>query len=411
MVAWRHAESLPLSEQALALARGLGAREAEVRALTVLGADLAYLGRAEEGLAHLRQALQLADEIGDRIGLERAYINLTDALTMLGRLRESARVGQAGLEAIHRYGIHSTVLVSNQIEALLAIGDWDEAGRVSAVALRAITASYPYMLLMLRADIELGRGDSGSARSHLEAALATLREDRGYGIYDVFRAELALWERRWTEAEEAVHQGLSMAQLPDTAQLRVWFCAKGLRAQAELAALARARRDAGAVRTWLTRAQELIAVARHAAAEASAVTPNAAGWLALAEAEYARGPRPRTAQVVGGGSRKLGTARAPAPRGVLPLAPGRGARRRPARHAPRRPCRSGRRTPSRPGSEPGPCSASSNCSPSARGSISRPRSAASAGAKHSLLRHRRERRFRNDDRGSGRRAQRACHSV
>jgi DNA-binding CsgD family transcriptional regulator len=288
MVAWRHAESLPLSEQALALARGLGAREAEVRALTVLGADLAYLGRAEEGLAHLRQALQLADEIGDRIGLERAYINLTDALTILGRLRESVRVGQAGLEAIHRYGIHSTVLVSNQIEALLAIGDWDEADRVSAVALRAITASYPYMLLMLRADIELGRGDFGSARSHLEAALATLREDRGYGIYDVFRAELALWERRWTEAEEAVHQGLSMAQLPDTAQLRVWFCAKGLRAQAELAALARARRDAGAVRTWLTRAQELIAVARHAAAEASVVTPNAAGWLALAETEYAR---------------------------------------------------------------------------------------------------------------------------
>jgi hypothetical protein len=33
---------------------------------------------------------------------------------------------------------------------------------------------------------------------------------------------------------------------------------------------------------------ELIAVARRAAAEAAAVTPNAAGWLALAEAEYER---------------------------------------------------------------------------------------------------------------------------
>ena len=39
--------------------------EAEVRALTVLGGDLAYLGRGEEGLAQLRQALQLAEEIGD----------------------------------------------------------------------------------------------------------------------------------------------------------------------------------------------------------------------------------------------------------------------------------------------------------------------------------------------------------
>ena len=34
-VAWRHAEALPISEQALALARVVGAREAEVRALTV----------------------------------------------------------------------------------------------------------------------------------------------------------------------------------------------------------------------------------------------------------------------------------------------------------------------------------------------------------------------------------------
>ena len=40
--------------------------------------------------------------------------------------------------------------------------------------------------------------------------------------------------------------------------------------------------------TWLARARKLIAAARRAAAEASAVTPNAAGWLALAEAEYER---------------------------------------------------------------------------------------------------------------------------
>jgi DNA-binding CsgD family transcriptional regulator len=37
---------------------------------------------------------------------------------------------------------------------------------------------------------------------------------------------------------------------------------------------------------------ELIAVARRAAAEAAAVTPNAAGWLALAEAEHERASGP-----------------------------------------------------------------------------------------------------------------------
>ena len=54
------------------------------------------------------------------------------------------------------------------------------------------------------------------------------------------------------------------------------------------AALARARRDDSAVRTWLARGQELVAVARDAASESAAVTPNSLGWLALGEAEYGR---------------------------------------------------------------------------------------------------------------------------
>jgi DNA-binding CsgD family transcriptional regulator/tetratricopeptide (TPR) repeat protein len=297
MVDWRHADSLPIAEQALALARDIGAREAEVRALTVLGGDLAYLGRGEEGLASFRQALQLAEEIGDRLGLERAYANCTDALTMLGRPRESARLAQSGLDAMRRWGIESALLVSNRIEALLAIGDWDEADSVSAAALRRIASSFPYWLLTLRADVELGRGDFDSARAHLAAARATLPGDRLLGLYDGYLADLDLWERRWTGAEAAIQEGLARARRREAAQIRVQLCAKGLRAQAELAALARARRDADALRDRHGRARKLLATARRAAAEASTITPNADGWRALAEAEYERArrtPRPGT---------------------------------------------------------------------------------------------------------------------
>ena len=294
MVAWRRAESLPIAEQALVLAQDVGAREAEVRALTVLGGDLVYLGRSEEGLAHFRQALQLADEIGDRLGLERAYGNFTDALTMLGRARESAQVAEAGLAAIRPYGIESNLLVSNLIEALLTIGDWDDAERLSAAALRRITSSLPYWLLTLRADVEVGRGDFDAARAHLEAASATLREDRVLGVYDGYLADLALWERRWTDADAAVQDGLAQARHREAAQIRVVLCAKGLRAHAELAALARARRDSRALQGWLDHARMLIDIARNAAGEAAAVTPNAAAWMPLAEAEYerARGAAP-----------------------------------------------------------------------------------------------------------------------
>jgi DNA-binding CsgD family transcriptional regulator/tetratricopeptide (TPR) repeat protein len=287
-VAWRHGESLPICEQALALARGIGADEAVVRALTVLGSDLAYLGSGEEGVADLGEAVQLAEKIGDHIGLERAYVHLTDVLTMLGRPRESARLGQAGLEVMRRWGVDSTLLVTNRIEALLAIGDWDDAERMSVGALRGITSSFEHWLLIIRAAVEIGRGEFESARAHLEAAKATLREDHVLGIYDAFRTEAALWERRWTEADEAVRDSLTRSRSGQTAQLRVWFCALGLRAQAELAAVARARRDADAVRSLLARARRLIALARREAEEVSSVTPNARAWLALAEAEYER---------------------------------------------------------------------------------------------------------------------------
>ncbi len=288
MLAWRFDESLTICEQALALARTTAAHAVELGVLLDLGRDLAYLGRADEGAAYLWRALELAEKSGDPSALLHAYVSLTDVLTMLGRAQESAQIGKRGLDVVRPYGIDSTVLVANRIEALLATGEWDEADSASVAALRAITANFPYMLLMLRADLELGRGEFEAARAHLEAAHATLREDRGQGIYDIFLAELGLWERRWTEAEQAVRDGLARASSRQAAQLRVWFCAKGLRAHAELAALARARRDADASLEWLARARRLIEVARRSAAEASSVTPNADGWLALAEAEYAR---------------------------------------------------------------------------------------------------------------------------
>jgi DNA-binding CsgD family transcriptional regulator/tetratricopeptide (TPR) repeat protein len=288
LVAWSHAESVLLAEEALELAREAGASEGLVRALTVRGADLVYLGRTEEGLAGLREALRLAEEIPDRIGLYRVYVNLTDALTMIGRLRESVQIGRQGLEAMHRYGIDSAVLVSNLIEALLALGEWDQADALTTAALRSTMASFPYMLLMLRADLEVGRGDFAAAREHLDAALETLRPDRGLGIYDICLAELALWERRWADAADHTSAALERMGAVEAAQLRVWFCAKGLRAQADLAAVARTRRDATAERSMLDRADALIAVARRAAEDAASVTPVGRAWLGLAEAEYER---------------------------------------------------------------------------------------------------------------------------
>jgi DNA-binding CsgD family transcriptional regulator/tetratricopeptide (TPR) repeat protein len=285
---WRHEESLPICEQALALAREVGDRPAELRALTVHGVCVAHLGRADEGLEELRLALQLAEQAEDPVALQRAYVYLTDVLTIVGRPRESARVAATALDALRPYGIENSTLVSNWIEALVAIGEWDEADRVSAAALRSITASYPHQILFISAALEVGRGDFEGARAHYEAALLNLSEDFALAWYNAFVTELALWERRWTDADEAVRDGLARVRRRDTALMRVRLCAQGVRTQAELAEVARARRDTDALRDRLARARNLRADARRAAAEASAVTADADGWGALAEAEYAR---------------------------------------------------------------------------------------------------------------------------
>jgi len=288
MMARRHQESLAAAEEALALARAVGAGAAEVRAQTVRGVTLARSGRASEGTAELRRALERAEEIGDHWGLDRVYVNFTDTLTMLGRPRESARLGQAGLAAMRGYGIDSPLIVVNTVEALHAIGEWDEAERLTAAALRGITSNYTGWLFLARSLVETERGEFGAARNHFEAAEATLRDDHGHGLYDAWLAQLALWEHRWTDAARAVENGLACARSREAATIRAQLCATGLRAQAELALLAHARRDDQARRARLDRARTLLRVARRAAAEASSVTPNVDGWLALAVSEYHR---------------------------------------------------------------------------------------------------------------------------
>ena len=289
MLVWRHEASRPICEQALALARAVGARSAEFRAEAVLGVDLAYLGHGDEGLEHLRLALRLAEQGGDPGELVFAYCWLTDVLTMLGRPRESIRVAAAAVSVVRAYGVAHGTIISNQVEALIATGEWDEADRLGAAALRPSTANWPHFRRLNRAALAVGRGDFDDARVHLEAAYATVRGDeRASPAYDLLVTELALWERRWTDAETVVRDGLARTRAREAALIRVQLCAQGLRAQADLAALARARRDADAVRDRLGRARKLLVAARRAAAEAAPVTPNAAGWRAQAEAEYAR---------------------------------------------------------------------------------------------------------------------------
>ena len=357
-LAWRYEESLAICRQALELAPGRLA-PAELRALTVLGVDLVYLGHADEGLEQMRLALRVAEERADPVALQRV---LHQPHRRADDARPPAGVGPAGRGGAPRVPplrARRDHFVANRVEALVACGEWDAADSESTAALRAITGSYPHQPLVNRGELEVGRGAFADARAHFEAAAATVRIDRDVATYQTFVAELALWERRWTDAGEAVtRRALAGALAGDGPDPRLAVREGPARGG-----------GAGRARTWpprhRSRADDLLATARAAASDASAVTPNAAGWLALAEAEYERAQpalwsgaaevwerleRPplvaycrwRQAEALVAHGRAARRSRCAAPRGVR------------RRHA----C-----------SAPGRCCARSSCSPSGRGWI------------------------------------------
>src|SRR5262249_26473743 len=151
MLMWRHEDSVPMCEQALALARAVGPERAEFRALGALGVDDIYLGRAEQGLEQLHLALRLAEANGNAEDLLRAYAFLTDTLTMLGRPRDSAAMAEAGLEVVGGLGIDHAILSANQVEALVACGEWDRADTVSVALLRTRSGIWPHQRFVDRA--------------------------------------------------------------------------------------------------------------------------------------------------------------------------------------------------------------------------------------------------------------------
>jgi DNA-binding CsgD family transcriptional regulator len=249
MLGWRHDESREVCERALELAREIGARRSAFRALAVLGVDLAYLGRGEEGLGCLWEALDLAEDLGVPEELGRAYTLLTDVLTMLGRPRESVQVAATGIALARRYGREhgrNMPLAVNLMEALFDLGEWEEADRVGAAAIRAGGAPWPHQRLVARAVLDIGRGDYDRARVGLQAALATVHDDkRGLAAFDIARAELALWERRWDDAEHAAGEAL---QRPPIVAYCRWRQAEALvAAGAPAADAAPVARDALAV--------------------------------------------------------------------------------------------------------------------------------------------------------------------
>ena len=244
----RQADMFPALNRALEIAEAAGAEAMTPRILASLAEDAFRRGLAEEGFAFLDRGWALARAAEDGVALMWLAVNESEALLKLARFQDAADVALSGLEPARHAGLQAswgfTVLAADAAEALLVRGRTAEA----AALIDPLTTGPPdrdhWLAHEARAEIDLLRGDTAAARRRLINTAPAHRGHVDYARESAQRAaELALWDGEPGDALAEVRRVLPLFQTPDLTILCGRLLAAGLRACADLAEQARARRD------------------------------------------------------------------------------------------------------------------------------------------------------------------------
>ena len=238
-----------VATRAAAIAREAGARDVEAEATIFLGLAASHLGSAEAGLDRLRSGLRVAVELDMPVTALRGYIRLSDVLKMLGRHAEAAQEAAEGLRLAGQLGMARTLgcyLIANQALPFLRLGQWAEADRLTAYALRAQPERvFGGMLHMVRAELGVMRGMHDEAATELQAAWKMFGEDPNFQFAMPLRfteGMIALARGDLAEARAAVAAGL-VAGTPPWKSRYAWpLLWLGMRVEADEATGARDRR-------------------------------------------------------------------------------------------------------------------------------------------------------------------------
>jgi DNA-binding CsgD family transcriptional regulator/tetratricopeptide (TPR) repeat protein len=286
-------ESQGLAEAAIAMAREVGDRRIETHALNTLGCDLGCLGQCELGAENMERALEIALELGDPDNIERAYNNATEVLAICGHDERAIELAREGIERSRALGmgeVDGALIGFHAAEVLYDAGRWSEAasllidGRldVPATDVRVLPLADTVEALAKNVQLDVGTGDWDAAARKLTWVREQLRdgfetEYQYTGPYASACAELALWQGRPREALAAIEEVLPRLEQTDDIRYRMRLLRLGTRAAADLAEIARDRRDRAAEKE----AEGIAASLRTRSASAVAVIASMDGGLAL----------------------------------------------------------------------------------------------------------------------------------
>ncbi|WDZ82977.1 helix-turn-helix transcriptional regulator [Micromonospora cathayae] len=289
----RYADAGRRAREALELAAKVEGTTSEVvRASAALGSSEAFLEDPDAGLAVVREAVEVAERSGRPEDVGMAYYHLANLLTgPLNVVEEGVVVARRGAERVAELGLGRTFetrLLATAANGLFRVGQWAEAEKVIAAALRhRPSGAEAAELLLARCRLSVAYGEVEAADRDLEA-VATLLAGGGAARHVLpmltLRAGLAMWQGRHAEARHAVARGLTESRSDDIVLLATlaWH---GLRAEAEAYANRTVPVDPAAVR----RLREVCSRVRHRSAQAARpVRHMAEGFLTLCDAEVAR---------------------------------------------------------------------------------------------------------------------------
>ncbi len=134
----RNLEARERIEEALAIARLLGARAEEAEALNYLGCALSFLGDYPAAIDHLRSAVRIARETGLLARGLSQYENLSEILAEAGQLEHARDVAAEGMDAARELGMqrsYGLVITGRAARCALALGRTAEAEELTSPAL------------------------------------------------------------------------------------------------------------------------------------------------------------------------------------------------------------------------------------------------------------------------------------
>ena len=292
---WHTTQAVSRCEEAIAVARAVGARAEESHALSTLGVCLDDLGELDQSITLHQQARRIAEKVGDAEAIVRTYTNLSHVLGLAGQLQDAIDDAREGYQRAHQLGLEratGSYVASNLAAMLLSTGQWEECARLTTELLE-VDSLCPFHIHATQGLLLTRRGEFTAAGREFDHAEQQAPPAEQWSVWGG-RAELALWEGHHDQAATAVAEGLRWIGERDPegipAELSCLCYVSALRLEADRAELAAARRMADEVAEAGRRAGPVIAALDRLSSPPSpqARIPVVACNLLLARAEQSR---------------------------------------------------------------------------------------------------------------------------